>query len=93
MNIIKGDYGAAAQAAKGLKGDNAALAQLLAGNTEAAEAALEGDGARTEYIRAILAARRGRTAEARRHLDAACAADPALKERAAKDIEFAALAN
>lgn len=93
MNIIKGDYGAAAQAAKGLKGDNAALAQLLAGNTDAAEAALEGDGARTEYIRAILAARSGRTAEARRHLDAACAADPALKERAAKDIEFAALAN
>ena len=93
MNIMKGDYKAAAACADGLKGDNAALAQLLAGNTEAASAALQGDAPRTDYIRAILAARKGNTAEARKLLDSACSKDEALKKRAEKDIEFAALAN
>ena len=92
MNILKGDYPAAAAAANGLKGDNAALANLLNGDLAAAESALEGDGARTEYIRAVIAARRGQTAEAKRHLDAACAADAGLKARSESDIEFAALA-
>ena len=93
MNIMKGDYKAAAACADGLKGDNAALAQLLAGNTEAASAALQGDAPRTDYIRAILAARKGNTAEARKRLEAAGSKDEALKKRAEKDIEFAALAN
>ncbi len=93
MNIMKGDYKAAAACADGLKGDNAALAQLLAGNTGAASAALQGDAPRTDYIRAILAARKGNTAEARKLLEAAGSKDEALKKRAEKDIEFAALAN
>jgi hypothetical protein len=93
MNIMKGDYKAAAACADGLKGDNAALAQLLAGNNEAASAALQGDAPRTDYIRAILAARKGNTAEARKLLEAAGSKDEALKKRAEKDIEFAALAN
>lgn len=93
MNIMKGDYKAAAACAEGLKGDNAAIAQLLAGNTEAASEALQGDAPRTDYIRAIIAARKGRTAEAKKLLEAACSKDEALKKRAEKDIEFAALAN
>ena len=93
MNIMKGDYKAAAACADGLKGDNAALAQLLAGNNEAASAALQGDAPRTDYIRAILAARKGNTAEARKLLEAAGSKDEALKKRAEQDIEFAALAN
>ena len=93
MNIMKGDYKAAAACADGLKGDNAAIAQLLAGNNEAASAALQGDAPRTDYIRAILAARKGNTAEARKLLEAAGSKDEALKKRAEKDIEFAALAN
>ena len=93
MNIMKGDYKAAAACADGLKGDNAALAQLLAGNNEAASAALQGDAPRTDYIRAILAARKGNTAEARKLLEAAGSKDETLKKRAEKDIEFAALAN
>ena len=80
MNIMKGDYKAAAACADGLKGDNAALAQLLAGNTEAASAALQGDAPRTDYIRAILAARKGNTAEARKLLEAAGSKDEALKK-------------
>lgn len=93
MNIIKGDYSAAAAAAKGLEGDNAALALLLNGDLDGASAALKGDGARTNYLRAVIAARKGQNSDARKYLNAACEADPALKERAAKDIEFAALAN
>ena len=93
MAIRRGDYEAAASAAKGLKGDNAALAKLLNGDVQGAADALEGDGARTDYLRAVVAARQGHTAEARKWLDSACAKDGALRERAEKDIEFAALAN
>ncbi len=93
MAIRRGDYEAAASAAKGLKGDNAALAKLLSGDVQGAADALEGDGARTDYLRAVVAARQGQTAEARKWLDSACAKDGALRERAEKDIEFAALAN
>ena len=93
MAIRRGDYEAAASAAKGLKGDNAALARLLNGDVQGAADALEGDGARTDYLRAVVAARQGQTAEARKWLDSACAKDGALRERAEKDIEFAALAN
>lgn len=93
MGIKRGDYEAAAAAAKGQKGDNAALALLLAGDVDGAAAALEGDGARTDYLRAVVAARQGRTADARKWLDSACGKDEALRARAANDIEFAALAN
>ena len=93
MAIRRGDYEAAASAAKGLKGDNAALAKRLSGDVQGAADALEGDGARTDYLRAVVAARQGHTAEARKWLDSACAKDGALRERAEKDIEFAALAN
>jgi hypothetical protein len=93
MNIIRGDYATAAKSFSGLKGDNAAIANILNGDLKAAAAALEGDGARTDYLRAIIAARKGEVSEARKLLDAACAADSALKERSINDIEFAALAN
>ena len=93
MNVIRGQYDKAASDAKGLKGTNAAVANILAGNLDAASEALDGQDALSDYVRAVIAARKGQTAEARRLLDAACAADPALAERAKKDIEFAALAN
>ena len=93
MNIIRGDYATAAKSFSGLKGDNAAIANILNGDLKAAAAALVGDGARTDYLRAIIAARKGEVSEARKLLDAACSADSALKERSINDIEFAALAN
>ncbi|MBO4475876.1 MAG: hypothetical protein J5737_04060 [Bacteroidales bacterium] len=94
MDILRGDYELAAKDAEGVKGVNAATAYILGGNLDKASAALEGiDCARADYARAVIAARKGQTAEARRLLDAATASDPALGERAARDIEFAALAN
>ncbi|MBR5905586.1 MAG: hypothetical protein IKZ51_03920 [Bacteroidales bacterium] len=92
LNIIKGDYEAAAKAADGLKGSNACLANLLNGNLDAASAALTCKCPKSNYIRAIIAARKGNVSEAQKYLDDACSRKPALKERAARDIEFAALA-
>ena len=92
MNIIKGDYQAAARAARGLKGHNAAIANILDGDLDAASAAITCKCPKSNYIRAIIAARKGQTAEAQKYLDTACEKNSALKERAARDIEFAALA-
>ena len=92
LNIIKGDYAAASKAAEGMKGCNATIAKLLNGELEAASEALTCKCPKSNYIRAIIAARKGQTAEARKYLEDACSKKASLKERAARDIEFAALA-
>lgn len=92
MNIIKGDYAAAVKAADGMKGCNASIANLLNGDLDAASAALKCKCAKSNYIRAVIAARRGQTEEARKYLDDATSRSEALKARATRDIEFAALA-
>lgn len=91
MNILRGKYDIAAKSFSGYKGDNAVIANILNCDLAAASAAVEGEGARTDYLRAIIAARKGEVSEARKFLDAACAADQALKQRSATDIEFASL--
>ena len=91
MDIIKGDYAAAAKDAKGMTGCNATIANLLNGDLDAASAALTCKCPKSNYVRAIIAARKGQTGEAKQYLDDACAKKPALKERAERDIEFAAL--
>ena len=93
MDILRGDYELAKKDAAGLTGPNAAVAHILAGDLDAASAALTCNCARSNYLKAVVAARKGQTAEAKELLEAAKAADPALAERAARDIEFAALAN
>jgi len=93
MDILRGDYALAAKDAEGVKGVNAATAYILSGSLDKASAALEGvDGARADYARAVIAARQGRSDEARRLLASAITADPSLKKQADSDIEFAALA-
>ncbi|MBP5559618.1 MAG: hypothetical protein J6X71_07615 [Bacteroidales bacterium] len=93
MDILRGDYALAAKDAEGVKGVNAATAYILSGSLDKASAALEGvDGARADYARAVIAARQGKSDEARRLLASAITADPALKKQADSDIEFAALA-
>ena len=93
MDIIRGDYELAKKDAEGLTGPNAAVANILAGDLDAASAALTCNCAKSNYLRAIIAARKGKTAEAKELLEAVKAASPALAERAESDIEFAALAN
>ena len=92
LNILKGDYPAAVKAADGMKGCNAAVANLLAGRLETAATALKCNCPKSDYIRAIIAARKGLTEDAARLRDEACSKDDKLKERAKTDIEFAALA-
>ena len=88
VDILRGEYESAAQALSDKTGFNAALAQILVDNPEAAEKALTCKCPRSNYLRAIIAARRG---------DAEAVADclekagkvKAFAERAEKDVEFA----
>lgn len=68
---------------------NKPVACLLAGKTDEAAALLKGDDARTDYLRAIVAARRGNKDEAARNLASAVKKNPAYAEREKTDIEFA----
>lgn len=92
LDIIKGDYAAAAKAAKGMKGQNAAVAFVLNNELDAASAAVTCKCGKADYLRAVIAARKGNTEEAGKYLASAISKKPELKERADKDIELAALA-
>lgn len=86
IDIIDGEYEAAAQKLSGKKGYNAALSQLLLGNADPAEN-LECECPKAAYLRAIAAARKGDSFVMKANLNDA-AKDAKLAERAAKDIEF-----
>ncbi|MDE5955304.1 MAG: hypothetical protein K2G80_02255 [Bacteroidales bacterium] len=87
IDILDGEYEAAASKLAGAKGYNAALAQLLVGNTAPASA-LKCNCPKTAYLRAVAAARQGNAQAVKSNLETAskCAE---LADRAAKDIEFA----
>ena len=87
IDILDGEYEAAAQKLSGKKGFNAALAQLLVGNTAPA-AALEKNCAKSAYLRAVAAARQGKASTVKSELEKASKNDK-LAQRAAKDVEFA----
>ena len=87
IDILNGDYEAAAAKLAGAKGFNAALAQLLVGNNAPA-AALECKCAKAAYLRAVAAARQGNAEAVKTNLEAAGECEK-LAERAAKDVEFA----
>jgi len=87
LDILAGDYKAAAAKLGNCKCFNAALAQLLVGNNAPA-AALECQSPKAAYLRAVAAARKGDAAGVKKNLaDASKCED--LAARAAKDIEFA----
>ena len=87
LDILNGKYEAAAAKLAGVKGYNAALAQLLVGNYAPA-AALECECAKVAYLRAVAAARQGNAEAVKTNLEAAGKCE-CLAERAAKDVEFA----
>ena len=87
IDILDGDYKAAAAKLADCKCFNAALAQLLVGNPAPA-AALQCECPKAAYLRAVAAARQGNAAAVKSNL-AAASEDKELAERAAKDIEFA----
>ena len=87
IDILKGNYKAAAQKLAGVKSYNAALAQLLNGNYAPA-AAFECECPKAAYLRAVAAARQGNASAVKTNLEAA-KKDAKLAEKAAKDVEFA----
>ena len=89
VELLDGDYSAAADRLQGVAGLNGAVADILAGRLDAAEAAIAEDSARAEYLRAVIAARRGDAAGVREHLDAVSGKDPRLYEQSRSDVEFA----
>ena len=90
IDILNGNYALAAKELEGTKGCNSALAYLLNGQLDKASAALKCQCPKANYIRAIIAARKGQAADAKAFLEKACK-DPELAKRAAKDIEFAGI--
>ena len=87
LDILNGEYEAAAAKLGDCKCFNAALAQLLVGNNAPA-AALECQSPKAAYLRAVAAARKGDAAGVKKNLEAASKCED-LAARAAKDIEFA----
>ena len=87
LDILNGEYEAAAAKLAGVEGYNAALAQLLIGNNAPA-AALKCECANAAYLRAVAAARQGNAEAVKTNLEAAGKCEK-LAERAAKDVEFA----
>ncbi len=89
IDICKGNYVAAATKLNGSDSFNEALVNILNGNLDAASKILaDGKCACKNYLKAIIAARKGDVKAYNTAIEAACA-DEALAARAAKDIEFA----
>jgi hypothetical protein len=90
VNVLKGDYAAAANNLAAVKKSyNKALVCVLNGNyAAAAEAVCCCDCACNAYLKAVIAARQGKAEEVKTNLEAA-KKDAKLAARAEKDIEFA----
>ena len=91
LNLAKGNYAQAEKDFEGVISNSAALAQLLNKNYALAAATLDKvqhPNAMTDYLHALVAARRGNKFAAESYLKEAIKKDASLKEYADKDIEF-----
>lgn len=91
--IMKGEYAAAVEFFGNCNSVNAALANLLAGNTSVASQKLNDNKtgeALVPYLKAVIAARSNDANAVVANLKEACAKDASLKQKAATDMEFAA---
>lgn len=89
VDLWKGDYPAAVKKLKGTKCIPEAVSLVVSGDLDGCLKMLEGhDCAKSSYIRAIVAARQGKTDDAKALLEKA-SKNQQLAERAAKDVEFA----
>ena len=89
IQILEGDYNAAAATLAGTDSDNKAVAYILTGDLDKAAAAVTCDCARANYIKAVIAAREGKADEVASCLNKVAASDPELMAKAEKDVEFA----
>ena len=94
LNIAKGNYAQAEKDFENVNSNTAALAQLLNKNYDAAAKTLnkvKDQNAMTDYLRAIVAARRGNKLEAASYLNEALKKDSSLKQYADNDLELSLL--
>ena len=94
LNIAKGNYAQAEKDFENVNSNTAALAQLLNKNYDAAAKTLnnvKNQNAMTDYLRAIVAARRGNKLEAASYLKEALQKDSSLKQYADNDLELSLL--
>ena len=89
IELMEGRYDAAAKQLAGTKGVNGAIASLLAGNLDEAESRVTCKCGHAEYVRAIIAARKGDADGVKTHLANLEAKDKQLYEKSRTDIEFA----
>lgn len=89
LEIVKGNYAAAAAKLADTKSPNLAIAYIMIGEYDKAAAALKCNCAKADYLRAVVAARKGDAKAVKENLNNAIAKDASLKDRAANDIEFA----
>ena len=87
VNMLQAKYDKAI-AATANDDPNKPVAYLLVGKTDEAAASIKGEDARADYLRAIVAARRGDKAEAAANIASAVKKNPAYAEREKTDIEF-----
>ena len=91
LNLAKGNFAQAEQDFADVYSNSAALAQILNKNYASADITLryvKNPDATTEYLKAILYARMGNTADAAEALRKAVARDASYADYAAKDIEL-----
>lgn len=96
LQVAKGNYAQAASALSGKASNSTVLAQILNKDYAGAATTLAGlssEDATTCYLKAIVAARTNKAAEAIKNLGTAIKLNPSYKERAAKDLEFLSLFN
>ena len=94
LNIAKGNYAQAEQDFGKINSNTAALAQLLNKNYDAAAKTLDkvqNPNAMTDYLHAVVAARRGNKFAASSYLKEALQKDPSLKQYAENDLELSLL--
>ncbi len=89
LAAAQGEYKAAAQ---GLSGYNAAIADVMSNDLAAAKKAIAKDNsADADYLRAVIACKEGDLKTADAQLKSAVSKNPALAQKAAKDINLKAL--
>lgn len=94
LNLAKGNFAQAEKDFEDVNSNSAALAQLMNKNYAAAAATLDkvaSPNALTDYLHAIVAARRGNKFAAESYLKEALKKDPSLKTYADNDLELSIL--
>jgi len=88
-SLVAAAEGSYEQAAKTLKGYNAAVANVMNENYTAAKQNLSNDNsARADYLRAVVAAKEGDLETAKAQLKSAVSKDSSLAEKAVKDVNL-----